>query len=155
MDVLAEHGIAGIIGLIFNALFGATYIIGLDGVSTVGDGGIAGGWLDHNYKQLYIQVAYIVACCAYSFIVSALLAYAINFIPGLRLRASEEAELLGMDDGKFSQLLYKLDITMLTCITRSTRRICLRLRRGPQRLPRLDTSQGRARKDREQRGRTR
>lgn len=103
MDVLAEHGIAGMIGLIFNALFAADYIIGLDGVNT---GIITGGWLNHNYKQLYIQVAYICACTGYSFVVSALLAYGINLIPGLKLRASEEAELLGMDDDQLGEFAY-------------------------------------------------
>merc|ERR1712000_769351 len=93
---------SGMVGLIFNALFGADYIIGLDGVNN----GITGGWLNHNYKQLYIQVAYVVACTAYAFVVSALLAYAINFIPGLHLRASEEAELLGMDDDQLGEFAY-------------------------------------------------
>jgi Amt family ammonium transporter len=51
MDNLAEHGIAGMVGLIFNGLFAADYIIGLDGVLT---GLINGGWLNHNWKQLYI-----------------------------------------------------------------------------------------------------
>ncbi|KAL8644873.1 MAG: hypothetical protein Q9210_007026 [Variospora velana] len=103
MDVLAEHGIAGILGLLANALFGATYIIGLDGVNT---GIITGGWPNGNYKQLYIQVAYIVACSAYAFVMAALIAYAINFIPGLHLRASEEAELLGMDDDQLGEFAY-------------------------------------------------
>ena len=103
MDVFAEHGIAGMVGLIFNALFGADYIIGLDGVNT---GIINGGWLNHNYKQLYIQVAYIIACTAYAFVVSALLALIINLIPGLHLRASEEAELLGMDDDQLGEFAY-------------------------------------------------
>jgi len=103
MDVFAEHGIAGMVGLIFNALFAADYIIGLDGVNT---GLINGGWLNHNYKQLYIQVAYIVACTAYAFTVSALLAFIINKIPGLHLRASEEAELLGMDDDQLGEFAY-------------------------------------------------
>ncbi len=102
MDVFAEHGVAGMVGLLFNALFGADYIIGLDGVNN----GISGGWLNHNYKQLYIQVAYIVACTAYAFVVSALLAYGINAIPGLHLRASEEAELLGMDDDQLGEFAY-------------------------------------------------
>jgi Amt family ammonium transporter len=102
MDVMAEHGIAGMVGLFFNGLFAADYIIGLDGVNN----GINGGWLNHNYKQLYIQVAYIVACTAYSFVVSALIAYAINAIPGLSLRASEEAELLGMDDDQLGEFAY-------------------------------------------------
>lgn len=103
MDVFAEHGVAGILGLLANAFFGATYIIGLDGVNT---GIITGGWIDHNYKQLYIQVAYIVAACAYAFTVSLLLAYGINYIPGLHLRASEEAELIGMDDDQLGEFAY-------------------------------------------------
>jgi Amt family ammonium transporter len=103
MDVFAEHGVAGVVGLLFNALFAADYIIGLDGVNT---GLINGGWINHNYKQLYIQVAYILACAAYSFIVSAIIAYAINAIPGLQLRATEEAELLGMDDDQLGEFAY-------------------------------------------------
>ncbi|KAK6614257.1 ammonium transporter mep1 [Botrytis cinerea] len=103
MDVLAEHGMAGVVGLVFNAFFAADYIIGLDGVNT---GIITGGWLNHNYKQLYIQIAYIVACTAYSFVVSAILAIIINYIPGLHLRASEEAELLGMDDDQLGEFAY-------------------------------------------------
>ncbi|KAH8586310.1 ammonium transporter-like protein [Bisporella sp. PMI_857] len=102
MDVFAEHGVAGIIGLLFNAFFAADYIIGLDGVNN----GINGGWVNHNYKQFYVQLAYIVACCAYTFVVSAILAYGINAIPGLHLRASEEAELLGMDDDQLGEFAY-------------------------------------------------
>lgn len=103
MDVFAEHGVAGMVGLFFNALFAADYIIGLDGVNT---GIITGGWLNHNYKQLYIQVAYIVAATAYAFVMSTILAYAVNAIPGLHLRASEEAELLGMDDDQLGEFAY-------------------------------------------------
>jgi Amt family ammonium transporter len=103
MDNLAEHGIAGMVGLIFNGFFAADYIIGLDGVST---GLINGGWLNHNWKQLYIQIAYVVACTAYSFVVSAAIAGLINLVPGLELRASEEAELLGMDDDQLGEFAY-------------------------------------------------
>lgn len=93
LDVFAEHGIGGIVGLIFNGFFAADYIIGLDGVST---GIINGGFLNQNYKQLYIQIAFILAASAYAFVVSAALAQIINLIPGLKLRADEKAELLGM-----------------------------------------------------------
>lgn len=103
MDNLAEHGIAGMVGLLFNGFFAADYIIGLDGVST---GLINGGWLNRNWKQLYIQFAYIVACTAYSFIVSAGIAALINLVPGLKLRASEEAELLGLDDQQLGEFAY-------------------------------------------------
>lgn len=103
MDVFAEHGIAGMIGLMFNALFGVDYIVGLDGVNT-GTG--IGGWPIGNYRQFYIQLAYVVACTGYAFVMSAILAYGINLIPGLHLRASEEAELLGMDDDQLGEFAY-------------------------------------------------
>lgn len=110
MDIFAEHGVAGIVGLIFNALFGSDSVLGLDGVnvgatnSTTGTP--VGGWIIHNYRQLYIQLAFIVAVMGYTFVVSAIIAYAINFIPGLNLRASEEAELLGMDDDQLGEFAY-------------------------------------------------
>jgi Amt family ammonium transporter len=91
------------VGLLFNGFFAANYIIGLDGVST---GLINGGWVNHNWKQLYIQFAYIVTCTAYSFVVSAAIAGLINLVPGLNLRASEEAELLGMDDDQLGEFAY-------------------------------------------------
>ncbi|MCJ1406164.1 hypothetical protein MMC19_000229 [Ptychographa xylographoides] len=103
LDIFAEHAVGGMIGLFFNALFGANYIIGLDGVNT---GYITGGWLNRNYRQMYVQVAYIVAATTYAFVVSALIAYTVNFIPGLHLRASEEAELLGMDDDQLGEFAY-------------------------------------------------
>lgn len=91
------------LGLLANAMFGASYIVGLDGVNA-GLGPF--GWIEQHWKQLYIQVAYIVACTAYAFVVSALIAFVINKIPGLHLRASEEAELLGMDDDQLGEFAY-------------------------------------------------
>lgn len=103
LDVFAEHGVAGMLGLLANGVFGAGYIIGLDGVNT---GLYQGGWIAHNWKQLYIQFTYIVAVTAYTFVVSTLLAFIIDKIPGLKLRASEEAELLGMDDAELGEFAY-------------------------------------------------
>lgn len=101
--MFAEHGVAGMVGLFFIGLFGDGAIIGLDGVNT---GLYSGGFVNHNWKQLYIQFAYIVAVTAYSFVMSAVIAFAINKIPGLHLRASEEAELLGMDDDQLGEFAY-------------------------------------------------
>jgi ammonium transporter, Amt family len=103
MDVFAEHGLAGIIGLLANGFLGSDAVVGLDGVNT----GLGyGGGLIGNWKQLYIQIAYIVAASAYAFVMSAIIAYGINYIPGLHLRASEEAELLGMDDDQLGEFAY-------------------------------------------------
>lgn len=98
LDLTAEHAIGGMVGLLCNALFAKSEIISLDGVNT----SISGGWLDHNYKQLYVQIAYICATTAYSFVVTALIAKAIDIIPGLHLRSTEEGESLGMDDMEVS-----------------------------------------------------
>ncbi len=94
LDLLAEHAIGGIIGLLFNAFFADKSIIALDGVNTSANG----GWLNRNWKQLYIQIGYIAACVAYSFVVTAAIAKGINYIPHLQLRASPDEEALGMDD---------------------------------------------------------
>jgi Amt family ammonium transporter len=110
MDVFAEHAVGGMIGLIANAIFGADYIVGLDGVmtgstnTTTGTG--MGGWVIHNYRQFYIQLAYVCAVTGYSFVRSAILAYIVNAIPGLHLRASAEAELMGMDDDQLGEFGY-------------------------------------------------
>lgn len=100
LDLFAEHAIGGMIGLLWNAFFARSSIIALDGVNT----GIEGGWIDHNWKQLYKQLAYVCAVSAYSFVVTALIAKGIDLIPGLHLRATDESERLGMDDDQVRQL---------------------------------------------------
>lgn len=101
LDVLAEHGIAGVVGLIFNALFGSADVIGYDNV-TVHEG----GWLNHNYKQLYIQIAYILACTGYLAVVTAILCFVINNIPGLHLRVDYDAEEAGLDEDQIGEFAY-------------------------------------------------
>lgn len=102
LDVFAEHGIGGMVGLLFNGFFATGKIIGLDGVNT----GAVGGFLDGRFVALGWQVAAIVSSCAYAFFMSALIAKIIDFVPGLHLRASEEAELLGMDDDQHGEFSY-------------------------------------------------
>ncbi|KAE9395929.1 ammonium transporter [Gymnopus androsaceus JB14] len=94
LDLFAEHAIGGIIGLFLNGFFGTKEIISLDGVNT----STLGGFMDHNWKQLYKQFAYICATCSYSFFVTAILAKTIDMIPGLKLRTTPEDECLGIDE---------------------------------------------------------
>ena len=90
----------GIIGLFFNGLFADKNLVALDGVTSV-----PGGWLNHNYKQLYIQFAYICATVGYTFVVTALLAKLLDLVPYFRLRASPEEEALGMDDTQIGEFV--------------------------------------------------
>jgi Amt family ammonium transporter len=89
-DLFAQHAIDENLGLLMNAFFASHSVITLDGVSTN-----AGGWVDHNWKQLYIQIAYILATCSYMCI---LIARVINMITGLHLRVRTEDEILGLDE---------------------------------------------------------
>lgn len=99
LDLFAEHAVGGIIGLLVNAIFARSDIIALDDVNT----SFPGGWLNHNWKQLYIQFAYVCAVCAYTFFMTVLIAKTINCIPGLHLRADDEAETLGMDEDQIGE----------------------------------------------------
>lgn len=101
LDVLAEHGIAGIVGLIFNGIFGSSTVIGYDGVTDH-----AGGWIDHNWKQLYIQIVYILATAAYSCGVTFVICFVIDKIPGLNLRADYIAEEMGLDEYEIGEFAY-------------------------------------------------
>ncbi|THV06109.1 ammonium transporter [Dendrothele bispora CBS 962.96] len=94
LDLFAEHAVGGIIGLLMNGFFGTNHIIALDGVNT----DIPGGFMDRNWKQLYIQFAYICAASGYSFVVTAVIAKGIDMIPGLHLRGTPEDERLGLDE---------------------------------------------------------
>ncbi|KAG5650638.1 hypothetical protein H0H81_011521 [Sphagnurus paluster] len=94
LDLFAEHAVGGIIGILLNAFFASTTIINLDDLEHTDKG----GWINHNWKQLYIQFTYVCATCAYTFVVTAFLAKCVDLIPGLHLRNTPEAEKRGMDE---------------------------------------------------------
>lgn len=56
--------------------------------------------------QLAYQLADSVTGFAYSFGGSCIILFIMNLIPGLKLRASEEAEVLGMDDAEIGEFAY-------------------------------------------------
>ncbi|KAG2023146.1 ammonium transporter [Coprinopsis cinerea AmutBmut pab1-1] len=99
LDLFAEHAVGGIVGLFINAFFASGKIIAYDDVNTE----VPGGFLDHNWAQLYKQLAYVAATCAYTFIVTALIAKAIDMIPGLQLRTSPEGEIVGLDETEIGE----------------------------------------------------
>ncbi|ANB11904.1 ammonium permease MEP2 [Sugiyamaella lignohabitans] len=92
LDVFALHGVGGLMGSILTGFFAADYIAALDGATQ-----IPGGWLNHNYRQLGLQLAGATATLGYSFTVSTVILVALKYIPGFHLRLSVEEELLGTD----------------------------------------------------------
>ncbi|KKK12560.1 hypothetical protein AOCH_004329 [Aspergillus ochraceoroseus] len=101
LDIFAVHGIGGFVGNVLTGLFAADYIAHLDGVTE-----IPGGWINHNYIQLGYQLADSVSGMAYSFFGSCIILFIINMIPGLSLRATEEDEILGIDDAEIGEFAY-------------------------------------------------
>ncbi|KAF6756447.1 ammonium transporter [Ephemerocybe angulata] len=101
LDIFATHGVGGIVGNLLTGLFAQASVAGFDGFTV-----IPGGWLDHHYIQLAHQLADSVAGFAYSFVVTTIILWVMHFIPGLRLRASEEAEILGIDDAEMGEFAY-------------------------------------------------
>jgi Amt family ammonium transporter len=101
LDIFAIHGIGGLVGDLLTGLFAADYIAHLDGFSE-----ISGGWLNKHWIQLAYQLADGVSGMAYSFVVSCAILFVLNFIPGLQLRASEQEEIMGMDETEIGEFAY-------------------------------------------------
>ncbi|KAJ9091051.1 hypothetical protein QFC19_009288 [Naganishia cerealis] len=106
LDVFATHAIGGIWGCILTGLFAQASVAGLDGSE------IPGGWIDHHYIQLGYQLADCTAAFGYSLVVTTALCWIFHFIPFLRLKTSEEEEIVGIDDaflGEFTNDYIAID----------------------------------------------
>ncbi|KAL0065395.1 hypothetical protein AAF712_007603 [Marasmius tenuissimus] len=101
LDIFASHAVGGVIGNILTGIFAQKEIAALDGIAD-----IPGGWLDRHFVQLGYQVADSVAAMGYSFVVTTIILWAMHFIPGLRLRGTEEAEIVGLDEYSLGEFAY-------------------------------------------------
>lgn len=77
------------------------YIAHLDGATV-----IPGGWLNHNWIQLGYQIADCLAGFSYSFVMTCVILFLMNLVPGLSLRASVEEEDMGLDDAQLGEFAY-------------------------------------------------
>ncbi|ESK88950.1 ammonium transporter [Moniliophthora roreri MCA 2997] len=101
LDIFASHGIGGIVGNVLTGLFAEKGIAALDGVTVIG-----GGWLDRNFIQLGYQLADSAAAFGYSFVMTTIILWLMHFIPFLRLRGSEDAEIVGLDEYDMGEFAY-------------------------------------------------
>jgi Amt family ammonium transporter len=100
-DVFAVHGVGGYVGSLLTGIFAESYIAALDG-STV----IAGGWMNRNFIQLGYQLADCTSGMAWSFVVTYIILFIMNKIPGLSLRVDRESELKGLDVAEIGEMAY-------------------------------------------------
>ncbi|KAK0206714.1 ammonium transporter [Desarmillaria ectypa] len=101
LDVFASHGIGGVVGNLLTALFAQASVAHFDGLTV-----ISGGWLDHHWVQLAWHLADSVAGLGYSFTMTTIILWIMHYIPGLRLRVSEEVEELGIDESDMGEFAY-------------------------------------------------
>ncbi|KDQ60426.1 hypothetical protein JAAARDRAFT_32845 [Jaapia argillacea MUCL 33604] len=101
LDIFASHGIGGMVGNILTAFFAQSSVAEFDGMTA-----IPGGWLDRHWVQLGYQLADSTSGFAYSFVMTTIILWIMHFIPGMRLRCSEEAEILGIDDAEMGEFAY-------------------------------------------------
>lgn len=102
MDVFALHGVGGFVGSVLTGLFAADYVAATDyGVV------IDGGWINHHYRQLGLQLAACVSIDAWSFVLTSIILLTMNRIPFLKIRLSEEEEELGTDAAQIGEFTYQ------------------------------------------------
>ncbi|PIA18738.1 ammonium transporter 1 [Coemansia reversa NRRL 1564] len=100
IDVLAVHGIGGLLGVFLTGVFANKHVIELDGIES------AGGLINGNGRQLYVQLAALAASAAWSFVVSFVLLKAMNYIPMFRFRVDSDAEDHGVDFAELGEAGY-------------------------------------------------
>ena len=86
------HGIGGIIGGTLTGIFATKTVAGYDGSTE-----IDGGWIDGNWVQIGYQIAAWVSVVAWTVVFTLIILFIVDYIPYLRLRATEEEEKVGMD----------------------------------------------------------
>ncbi|KAF5337820.1 hypothetical protein D9758_015717 [Tetrapyrgos nigripes] len=102
LDVFASHAIGGVVGNVLTGLFAQASVANFDGAPVM----IGGGWLDHHYVQLGYQLADSAAAVGYSFVMTTIILWIMHFIPFLRIRGHEEAEIVGLDEYDLGEFAY-------------------------------------------------
>jgi ammonium transporter, Amt family len=99
LEVFKLHGIGGMCGAFLTGIFASASVSSLDGFT------IAHGGIDGYGTQIAKQLAEIAAIAGWSFTCSVIMLFALKYIPGMHLRISDEAEMVGLDLDQFSDEL--------------------------------------------------
>jgi len=100
LEVFKLHGIGGMCGAFLTGCFASASVSSLDGIPTIVHGAIDGYGV-----QIAKQLAEIAAIAGWSFTLSFIMLMILKYIPGLRLRITDEAEMIGVDLDQFSDEL--------------------------------------------------
>jgi len=94
LEIFALHGVGGVMGDILTDVFASKNVPAMDGMSVT----YSGGWWDQHYAQMGYQSAAALVCGSWSFIISLILLFIIDRIPGCRIRVTKQEELEGLDE---------------------------------------------------------
>ncbi|RKO94026.1 ammonium transporter 1 [Blyttiomyces helicus] len=100
MEVFAVHGISGLTGTLLTGFFAQSFIVSLDTPSG------PAGWLNRHWAQFGYQAAGASAAAAWSFTITYIILLVLDRIPGLKLRAEQKNELLGLDAAEIGESAY-------------------------------------------------
>ncbi|POY75271.1 hypothetical protein BMF94_1641 [Rhodotorula taiwanensis] len=101
VDAGALHGMGGICGAIVTGIFADSRVASFDGMTE-----IEGGWINGNFKQMGWQLAGCLTIVTYTAVVTYILCFVINLIPGCKFRSSEEAEIVGIDEAEIGEFTF-------------------------------------------------
>ncbi|OQV25209.1 Ammonium transporter 1 [Hypsibius exemplaris] len=101
-DAGSLHGAGGFVGNIVTGIFAQKWVAKLDGTD------IDGGLIEGNWIQIFFQLVGSAAIAVWAFLVSYIILFIINKIPGLHLRQSEADEALGGDQAEMGEAGYML-----------------------------------------------
>ena len=96
LEVFKLHGIGGMCGAFLTGIFATASISSLDGIPTI----VHGAW-DGNGVQIAKQMAEIAAIFSWSFTCSVIMLLILKYIPGMRLRVTDDIEEIGIDLDQF------------------------------------------------------
>ncbi|PWN47859.1 ammonium transporter [Violaceomyces palustris] len=105
LDIFAAHAVGGVVGNLLTGIFADNRVASFDGSAL-----IPGGWINKNYIQLAYQLADSAAGFGWSFVLTMILLFAIDRIPGCHFRTSEEDEILGIDLAQVGEECYYVPV---------------------------------------------
>lgn len=99
VDGFALHAVGGYVGCLLTGLFGDSRVTEFDGYTS-----ISGGWINHHYVQLGWQLASATSILAYTSVMTYILIFIVDHIPGLKVRCTEDDEIIGMDESQTGEV---------------------------------------------------
>ncbi|KAI8619027.1 amt family ammonium transporter [Chytriomyces sp. MP71] len=93
LDVSVGHGVGGAFGMILTGLFAQHRVTDIDATP----GSSRAGWVDRDWIQVPVQLAGIGAVLLWTVGWTAIIIFAVNLIPGMKMRCHKEAEEMGLD----------------------------------------------------------